>query len=330
MAAVNESQYGSINPVVAPEIGVLRLPPLNLACGATLSAGELAWQSWGPQCAPVVIVLGGISAGRDIGSWWKEQCGEQRALDPRERRLVSIDWLGGSDRSSGPRDATDFPTIDSIDQANALLALLNHLSIAHVDAIIGASYGGCVGQHLASLLGSRLRTLVVIGAAHRAGPWALALRQLQRAGIAAAGDGADARREALKRARQLAVLGYRTAAELERRFGGTDPREGVLGWLDAHGERFANRFDPESFLRLSASLDAHECTPESISVTTTVVAIDEDLIVPIALAAEFTRRLRGRANLVTLQSEYGHDAFLKEESAIADILRIALRAEVAA
>lgn len=330
MAAVNESKYDSIDHGIATESGVLRLPPLHLACGATLSAGELAWQCWGAHGAPVVIVLGGISAGRDIGAWWKEQCGERRALDPRELRLVSIDWLGGSDRSSGPRDDVAFPAIDSIDQANALLALLNHLSIAHVDAIVGASYGGCVGQHLAALLGSRLRTLVVIGSAHRAGPWALALRHLQRAGIEAAGDDADARRQALMRARQLAVLGYRTAAELERRFGETDPREGVLGWLQAHGERFANRFDPDSFLRLSASLDAHACAPESISVSTTVVAIDEDLIVPIALATEFTHRLGGRANLVTLRSEYGHDAFLKEPSAIADILRDALRAEVLA
>lgn len=329
MAAIAEPNPVEPTETVACERGVLRLPPFSLRSGRSLDGGELAWQAWGPRDAPVAIVLGGISAGCDIGAWWSAQCGAGRSLDPRRSRLVSIDWLGGADASSGPRGDADFPAIDSLDQAHAILALLNHLGVARVALVVGASYGGCVAQHLGVLLGTRLDRLVVIGAAHRASPWALALRHLQRAGIAAAGTDAAARAQALHRARALAVLAYRTPGELEARFGDAAPADGVLGWLDAHGERFARRFDVEAFLRLSASLDAHACAVEGITARTTVVAFAEDLIVPLALADDCARRIGG-ARLVVLHSQFGHDAFLKEAEAVAAVLSKTLDAEAAA
>lgn len=329
MAALLRNDQDSDGATTRLDAGILTLHDFALASGVRLASVDVAWQDWGRADAPVVVVLGGISAGRNIGSWWKEQCGEGRTLDPRERRLVSIDWLGGADRSSGPAEGEAFPAIDSRDQAHALLAVLNHLGIARVEAIVGASYGACVGQHLAVQLAGRLGRLVVIGAAHRASPWALALRTLQRAGIEAV-EGAAAKREALARARQIAVLGYRTPRELEERFGELAAADGVLGWLGAHGERFAQRFPPASFLCLSASLDAHACDPASIRVPTTVVAIDDDLIVPPQLAQIFVDALGERGTLATVASRYGHDAFLKEDGAIAAILTDILEKEVTA
>lgn len=329
MAALQEHVDPGDTDGAAARRGILPLHDFRLACGSLLADGALAWQSWGPQRAPVVVVLGGISAGRDIGTWWTAQCGPARALDPRRFRLISIDWLGGSGESSGPRDDREFPPVDSIDQAHAILLLLNHLGIGRVDAVVGASYGACVGQCLAGLLGHRLGRLIAIGAAHRASPWALALRTLQRAGIESATT-KHGRRDALVRARQLAVLGYRTPGELEDRFGESDPSSGVLGWLVAHGERFASRFSAASFLCLSRSLDHHLCEPETIAAATTVVAIDEDLLVPLALAREFVRRIGSHAELVRITSPFGHDAFLKEKGAIATIIQSCLSAEIPA
>jgi homoserine O-acetyltransferase len=329
MAALHGITRHTENNCATPQREILALQAFRLACGSLLPDGKLAWQSWGSAQAPVAIVLGGISAGRDIGAWWAGQCGPGRALDPARLRLISIDWLGGSGASSGPGNDEEFLPVDSIDQAHAILRLLNHLGIAWVEAVVGASYGACVGQHLASLLGDRLGRLVVIGAAHRASPWALALRTLQRAGIESATGRRD-RRQALIRARQLAVLGYRTPDELESRFGQEDPTSGVLGWLLAHGERFAARFTAASFLCLSRSLDHHQCDPESLRATTTVVAIDEDLLVPLALAREFVHRIGRDAELVRISSPFGHDAFLKEEAAIASVIQTCLLAELPA
>ena len=329
MAATQINQQQSEEDCPSPQREVLPLRGFNLACGLKLDNAALAWQSWGPRNAPVVIVLGGISAGRDIAGWWSAQCGPGRALDPRRQRLISIDWIGGSDASTGPRNDEDFVPVDSLDQAHAILLLLNHLGLAQIDAVIGSSYGGCVGQHLASLLGSRLARLIVIGAGHRASPWALALRTLQRAGIESARTPQD-RLCALARARQLAILGYRTPSELEDRFGETDPSSGVLRWLAAHGERFVSRFSAASFLCLSRSLDHHQCEPETIRATTTVVAIEEDLLVPLSLARELVRRIGRHAELATISSTYGHDAFIKEEARVSSIIQSSLDVEIAA
>ncbi len=64
--------------------------------------------------------------------------------------------------------------------------------------------------------------------------------------------------------------------------------------------------------------------PEAIRLPVTVVAVAEDRLVPIADAHALVERLRGETRLCVLRSLYGHDAFLKEEAAIAAILAQAL------
>ncbi|MCR6702585.1 MAG: alpha/beta fold hydrolase [Dokdonella sp.] len=309
-----------------PLRGVLRLPALALAGGQTLTDAEVAWQAWGDPGLPAVVVLGGISAGRDPDRWWSAQCGIGKALDPRRLRIVSIDWLGGADASTGPCAGDEaFPAIDSADQAAALLAVLNHLGIARVVLAIGASYGGCVVQHLARLAGGRIGRAVLISAGPQAGAWARGLRALQRGLVAAAAP--ERRGAALAQARQLAMLSYRTPGELESRFGGAEPAESLERWLDAHGARFAARFPAEAFVTLSASLDAHRCDPASIAVPVEVFGVRDDLLVPIETLRAFAACLGPRARLHEFDSIYGHDAFLKEDATIAGIFRHALAAE---
>src|SRR3954469_4369041 len=81
--------------------GELALPdPFVLESGQALRNARLAWQCAGPADAPLVIALGGISAHRRVcaddarSGWWQAQCGEQRALDTRNYRVLGIDWLG--------------------------------------------------------------------------------------------------------------------------------------------------------------------------------------------------------------------------------------------
>ncbi|HEY2394570.1 MAG TPA: alpha/beta fold hydrolase [Rudaea sp.] len=89
--------------------GVVDLPqPFRLDSGEILADAKLAWQCVGPAAAPLVIALGGISAHRracapGAEGWWEEQCGAGRTLDTERYRVLSIDWLGGCDDSTGPR-----------------------------------------------------------------------------------------------------------------------------------------------------------------------------------------------------------------------------------
>jgi homoserine O-acetyltransferase len=309
--------------------GVLDLPQtFRLESGQVLQNAHLAWQCAGPADAPLIIALGGISAHRRPCSaegkgWWESQCGEGKTLDTQRYRVLGIDWLGGCDKSTGPRShetEQEFPTISTADQARALLLLLNRLGIRRVHLLVGASYGGNVAQHLAALLGDRLRKLVLLSAAHCPAQFGLGLRHIQRAILDLGGETP----EALALARSLAVLCYRTTEGVEQRFADDSSRDGVVGWLHHHGEKFSRRFDTAAYRCLGRSLDGHQIDPETIRAPTTVFAVREDLTVPLSLLHEYVERAGGNCQLVEVSSAHGHDAFLKEETAVSAILAAAL------
>ena len=284
----------------------------------------------GAHGAPVVLVAGGISADRHVAAsdtfaeagWWDAQVGRGRAIDPRNCRILSIDWLG----ADGTLDAP----IDPADQADAIAGVLDALGIDRLDAYVGCSYGAMVGLQFAALHGARLRRLVAISGTHRAHPFSSAWRALQRQVVALGALQCD-ERHGLALARQLAILSYRTPAEFDERFAEAAVvenrvRAGAEDYLDHCGAKYADRTAPTAFLRLSESIDLQALDPEAIDVPVTVVAIAEDRLVPVDDAFALAERLRGETRLRVLRSKYGHDAFLKETADIAGVLRESLAA----
>jgi homoserine O-acetyltransferase len=290
---------------------------------------RIAWEVQGPEHAPVLIVAGGISAHRHVAAsaefpepgWWQAQVGPGLALDTLRYRVLAIDWLG----SDGTLDVA----IDSVDQADAFAAVLDALDIESVQAFVGASYGAMVGLQFAARHQQRLGRLIAISGADRPHPFASAWRALQR-NIVALGRSEGGRREALSLARQLAMLSYRTAEEFAERFDASplliegSARCAAEDYLQACGDRYVARTPTTAFLRLSESIDLHRVEPETIAVPSTVVAIEEDRLVPKETLIGLVERLAGPTRLRLLRSRYGHDAFLKEIDAVATVLREAL------
>ncbi len=297
-------------------------------------AVRVAYECHGPVGAPAVVVLGGISANRHCGAsvrypekgWWQAQVGVGKPLDPQRHRLIGIDWLGADGELDG--------AIDTADQADALLAVLDALGIRSLHALIGASYGAMVGLQFAARHGQRLKQLLVVSAAHRAHPFASAWRSIQR-NIVRLGQQGGCGDDGLALARQLALLSYRTPEEFAQRFDGapvaTDHAFEVAAepYLKARGTEFAGRFNADAFVRLSESIDLHSIDPDRVHVPTTVVGIAEDRLVPINDIYDLAERLPALQRLHVLNSLYGHDAFLKETGAIGAVLRNVLGNESA-
>lgn len=324
-------------PVSRARESVLRLrEPLALEHGGSLADATIAWELHG-HAGPVVIALGGISAGRHIAAhaanpepgWWQPFVGPGRALDTRRFRVLSIDWLGGPGGSSGPRAGRAFPPIGTRDQAAAVARVLDHLGARRALAFVGASYGGMVALAFAEGWPGHAERIVAIGAAHRAHPMATAVRTVQRR-VVRLGIEAGRAHDALRIARALAMTTYRTAEEFDARFdhtGGVEDgraRFPVEPYLERCGDAFAERFTADSFLRLSESIDLHDVAPERILAPTTVVSVRGDAIVPSWQATELVRRLGGRSRHIEVESVFGHDAFLKEVDVLSDVLRDAL------
>jgi homoserine O-acetyltransferase len=285
---------------------------------------RIAWRMTGPEGAPVVCALGGISAHRRVcmtseprAGWWSEIAGPGKPLDSDRWRILSFDFLGGSGETTGPLPgSTDFPSISTYDQARMLEQLLDALGIEALRAIAGGSYGGMVGLAFAERFPDRIANLLVVGAPDRAHPMSSAWRSTQRRMVR---FGIDSGRPQLgmELARALAMTTYRSAEEFAARFDG--PAQLIDGrfefpveqYLAARGRDYASQHCPESFLSLSESIDLHRVDVARIFVPTTVVGIREDRLVPLSdLRAMVARLQQGR--LHELSSVFGHDAFLKE------------------
>jgi len=309
---------------------------LDLHFGGRVERVEVAYRLAGAREAPVVAVLGGISAGRNVFSldaaapgWWEDAIGPGRALDTDRYRVLGIDFLGGSHRTTGPGEGEVFPSVSAFDQARLLVALMDQLGVGRLQASLGASYGGMVTLALAQAHPGRVRHALVLSAAHRTHPMSTAWRSVQRAIVRyALGHGEGAR--GLVLARALAMATYRSAREFEERFPG--PAEAtpdgfrfpVETYLMARGESYAAVYKPEAFVCLSESIDLHRVEPESIRVPTTLLGVQEDQLVPLADMRELRDRHGGNCSLVEISSIFGHDAFLKETEVLRDLLARAL------
>ena len=299
---------------------------------------RIAWRMTGPEEAPVVCALGGISAHRRVcltadarDGWWTDIAGPGKPLDSDRWRILSFDFLGGSGESTGPAvGATDFPSISTYDQARVLEQLLDALGIAALRGIAGGSYGGMVGLAFAERYPDRLASLLVIGAADRAHPmssaWRTTQRRMVRFGIQ---TGHPA--HGMELARALAMTTYRSAEEFGARFDG--PAEFIDGrfqfpveqYLAARGRDYAALYCPEAFLCLSESIDLHRVDVARIFVPTTVVGIREDRLVPLQDIRAMVARLQ-QGRLHEISSVFGHDAFLKETDQLRSIFTNALGA----
>lgn len=325
------------SPDAGAREGVLVLgTPLELHYGCSLPDVALAWRMTGPAHLPVVVALGGISAGRSVWDdgdrWWGGVVGPGRALDSDRFRILGIDYLGGSADTSGPRPgAAPFPPVSSFDQAALLEALRRHLGIERYAAIVGASYGGMVALAFAARYAAAVERIVVISAAHRAHPLSTAWRSVQRAMVRQALEQHDGP-AGLKLARALAMATYRSAREFEERFDAPAEFDDELKryvfpverYLFARGDAYAQRYIPESFLRLSESIDLHRVDPALICTPATLVAVREDQLVPLADMQALARHLGGASTLIEISSRYGHDAFLKENDMLKPVLDTAL------
>ena len=330
-AARRSHAVSSPAPVDATPTNTLREGEARLwlqpAHGREARALRVAWRLHGPAEAPCIAVLGGISADRQVADaagqpgWWQAQTVRDGALDIARWRVLSFDWLDA--------ESLDAAAVSSADQARALAGVLDTLGIARLHALVGASYGAMVGLAFAAQYPARLRQLIAIAGAHRAHPQAAALRAVQRGIVRFALDSGDAAR-GLALARQLAMIGYRSPRELARRFNtpavlaGARVRVGAEDWLEAAGACFVQRIDARRFLALSESIDLHAVDPAAVRVPTTLIGFSTDQLVPVADLCALQRELGAPCELHVLDSDYGHDGFLKETAALGALLRAAL------
>ncbi|QAY69200.1 homoserine O-acetyltransferase MetX [Xylanimonas protaetiae] len=352
---------------------------LELENGSLLPEVTLAYETYGTLDADggnAVLVLHGFSADSHVArhpeipddspGWWEQMVGPGCPIDTDRYFVVVPNSLGGCQGSTGPSsEAPDgrpwgarFPRITTRDQVAAEILLAHALGVRSWELVIGPSMGGLRALEWSLLgpeVGIEVRGLAAVGTAAATPADLIAWSHPQVAAIRLDpgwhggdyyglpdGEGPHA---GMAVARQIAHTTYRSAEELDVRFGrlpqgGEDPftdgRYAVQSYLDHHGDKLARRFDANSYIVLTESMNTHdlgrdrggvEAALSQITARTLVVAIDSDRLFPASLSARIAAFVHGADGLRVIHTPYGHDGFLIEFDQLGPMVRDFLEVE---
>ena len=312
----------------------------ELESGDRLNRLQLAYQTWGELNAArdnVLLISHALTGNSDVASWWGQLLGEGRPFDPSRYCILCINILGSPYGSTSPltfrkagQDPTTFPKVTIRDIVHSQKLLLDHLNISQVQSVIGGSLGGMLSLEWALLYPDFVQTIVTIGSTARHSAWCIGLSAMQRDAITsdpAWNDGqyTDQPAAGLSLARKIAMASYRSAESFEQRFHREkrDPERDyyqVESYLDYQGEKLVRRFDANCYLELTRIMDTHDlgrdrggivAALQSIVQPSLVISIDSDILYIPEEQQQMANHIE-HAELYTLESVHGHDAFLIE------------------
>lgn len=296
--------------------------------GESIPSLTLTYQVAGPALGTVPIVLvchalTGNSAVAGPEGWWAKLIGPGQTIDTTRYTILSIDIPGNEYAGSAPLDD---PSLLSVrDVARLWLLVLRELRVDHLYALIGPSLGGGIAWQIAALEPTLAEHLFPIATDYKASDWLLAQTEVQRLIL----DHSD---HPIHDARVHAMLTYRTPESLIGRFEGKTTDSGlprVLDWLDYHCRTLEGRFSLSAyrvmtFLTSTIHVADREIELARIASEIHIVAIDSDRLFPYFIARETIEGLRcsskERAELHTIVSDHGHDAFLIEYDQLCRIM----------
>jgi homoserine O-acetyltransferase/O-succinyltransferase len=298
------------------------------------------------ESVPTVLVvhaLTGDARAGGTGGWWEPLIGPGRALDPAHVRVLCFSNLGSCYGSSGPLDKGFPPEAELTpwDLARALLLGVDALGLERLALVGGGSLGGMVSLCVGALGGARVERLLPLVTAASSSAWVVAWNHVQRAILKLDGGWPDDVGRGLEVARQVAMLTYRAEPGLEAKQGRHTPGEPgvpfpfrVQGWLEHQGQKLRRRFDGRAYLLQAGAMDHHDLDrlppgldAGPIVASSLVVDVDTDQLFTQAQVEALARKLSaGGAHVerATLHSPHGHDAFLLEWDALAQLFKRAL------
>lgn len=315
-----------------------------------------------------VLVCHALSGSANVGEWWpmlfEGYSQNVRGLvDLRRDCVIGVNILGSCYGSTGPGSidvrtgkpyGATFPLVSIGDIVRAQAQLLDHLGIQHLKLVIGASIGCMQALQWAIDFPERVTDCIGIGAA-QLGPMGLAMNHMQRQAIRldAKWQGGSYTPDSeptggLALARALATCTYKSNELFEERFGrkpnrtGEDPwrssvelnetRFDVAGFLDYQGAKFNQRFDANSYISITRTMDTFDpgrkygslkTAFERIQARVRLVGISSDWLFPpedVHRLAQEIGVAGATCEYLEMQSDHGHDAFLAEPEKLVRLL----------
>ncbi|PKO63580.1 MAG: homoserine O-acetyltransferase [Betaproteobacteria bacterium HGW-Betaproteobacteria-16] len=348
--------------------------PLKLKSGEVLPAYDLTYETYGTLNADrsnAVMICHALSGNHHVAGkyaetdkypgWWDNLIGPGRPLDTNRFFVIGLNNLGGCHGSSGPSSinpatgkpwGADFPVVTVEDWVESQARLVNHLGIDQLAAVIGGSLGGMQALQWTMSYPDRVRHALVIASAPNLTAQNMAFNEVARQAIMTDPEFYDGHyyehntvpRRGLRIARMLGHITYLSDDAMGAKFG-RKLRDGEIkygfgvefemeSYLRYQGDKFAEAFDANTYLRMTRALDYFDPALEhggnlsaalaGVKAKFLVVSFTSDWRFSPTRSREIMKALLDNECAVSyaeVTAAHGHDAFLMPDPHYHDILR---------
>lgn len=269
--------------------------PLALACGRTLPAYDLIYETYGTlneSRTNAVLICHALSGHHHAAGyhshderkpgWWDAHIGPGKSIDTNRFFVVAVNNLGGCHGSTGPcaidpetgrQWGPDFPMMTVGDWVHSQARLADHLGIERFAAVVGGSLGGMQVLQWTLAYPERIANAVVIAATPKLSAQNIAFNEVARQAIRSDPDFHDGwyaeqgtvPRRGLKLARMVGHITYLSEDAMGTKFGrdlrsddlnfGYDVEFQVESYLRYQGDAFSTVFDANTYLLMTKVLD---------------------------------------------------------------------------
>jgi homoserine O-acetyltransferase len=335
--------------------------PLLLERGGAIHPVNIAYETYGRlnHAADNAILLCHALSGdshvakhnsEDDPGWWDIMVGPGKPIDTNVFFVICPNALGGCRGTTGPnsinpatgkRYGADFPTITAGDIVEMHRILIDQLGISRLHGIVGGSMGGHQALIWATRYPSRVARIVSLASSARLTTQALAFNIVGRNAIRRDPnfkkgqyiDHGTTPAVGLALARMLGHITYLSPASMREKFEPNrlqtkefetqfEKQFSVGSYLAYQGDKFVERFDANSYIKLSLALDLfefgknHEELAAKLSDSQCrwlIISFTSDWLFPPEQSQEIVNALLSLGKPVSycnVVSQCGHDAFL--------------------
>lgn len=364
--------------LVATQFATLFEPPneMSLVAGAKFGPVRVAYETYGELSAArdnAIFVCHALTGDAHVAGlhsessrkpgWWDEIVGPGKGLDTNRYFVICANIIGGCQGTTGPNSidpATGKPyglrlcpflTVGDFVQVHS--ALVRHLGIEKLLAVIGGSLGGMQVLEWAARYPEQIAGAICLASAARLTAQGIAFNCVGRRAIVTdpnfhSGDYYDkptGPNHGLSLARMVAHITYLSEASIEKKFGRRlqhadrfayellhDTEFQVESYLHHQGSRFVERFDANSYLYLTRAMDYFDLAESygslekalgNTSARFLITSYTTDWLFPTIQSRELVDALvaaRRHVSFVELTSPFGHDSFLLEVEPLEELL----------
>ncbi len=338
------------------------LEPLSLESGETLPRVDVAYETFGTlnnDASNAVLICHALSGDSHVTQgdtnkpgWWDRMVGPGKGIDTDHVFVICTNVLGGCSGTTGPLSenpatkqpyGATFPLITIGDMVQVQQRVVQSLGIHKLAAVVGGSLGGMQALEWALRFPERVHAVACIASTAQLSAQAIAFNEIGRRAILddphfANGDyyeNADQPDIGLSIARMIGHITYLSDESMWSKFGRRLRNSTqyaydfvrefeVETYLEHQGNKFVERFDANTYIRLTKATDYFDASAPSGDLVTSlrnapshflVTSVSSDWLFTTGQSRQLVNALLTAGKYVSfaeVQSPYGHDGFLLE------------------